>query len=93
MKESNSIGKDFIRHIRNGIAHGQTKIIKRENTLYIEILDFKDKDKSLDKQTGYIYIPLSYVVDIYKIYSEIQKSINNTKKSARKEQRRKKRRR
>ena len=37
-----SEGRDLVRHIRNGIAHGRTVMQKINDELYIEIKDFKD---------------------------------------------------
>lgn len=84
MKESEGFTKDLIRHIRNGIAHGQTKIFKVSDDLYIEIKDFSDKSMSLEKQNAYIFIPIKYIVEIYKKYTNINSSIMNTKPKDRK---------
>lgn len=36
-------GKDLVRHIRNGIAHGKTEITKSKGILHIKILDYNKK--------------------------------------------------
>lgn len=78
MTHGECFARDLIRHIRNGIAHGETDISKVGDSLYIEIIDYSDKTKSLDKQTAYLFIPLSYITQFNKIYEEINKSIMNT---------------
>lgn len=70
--KKDSQGRDFVRHIRNGIAHGATKIERRGGgDLYIEIKDFNSKKQ----QTAYIYMPLDYIVKIHQIYKEVKCSI------------------
>lgn len=61
--------RDWVRHIRNGIAHGKTRIIKEPDELWIEI---KDYNKS-GNQTAYIYFPISYICKTYELYKEIDK--------------------
>ena len=77
--QGDAIARDLIRHIRNGIAHGQTTLYKVKEELYIEIIDYSDKLKSPCKQTAFICIPLSYIPQFYKIYSDINTSIIKTK--------------
>lgn len=84
MSNRDSFARDLIRHIRNGIAHGESTIKKVNSELYIEVLDYADKTKSPEKQTAYLFIPLSYVTHFYKLYEEINKSIMNTTKKDRK---------
>ena len=78
--KGDSEARDFVRHIRNGIAHGKTNISKPKGELYIEILDYNKSGE----QTAYIYIPLSCIFNIYNTYSEVEKSINNSIKKGRK---------
>ena len=78
MTAGDSFARDLIRHIRNGIAHGEAVISKVKDTLYIEIIDYSDKTKSQDKQTAYLFIPLTYITQFSQIYDEINKSIMNT---------------
>lgn len=76
LSKGDAEARDIVRHIRNGIAHGKTAVLKLEGTLYIEILDY-----SIDKkQSAYIFFPMTYMSEIHKIYCDIQKSINNSKK-------------
>lgn len=67
-------GRDFVRHIRNGIAHGRNEVRKFNGTDYIRILDYNRKNE----QTAFIYVPLSYILDIYKAYKDVEKSKNNS---------------
>lgn len=67
-------GKDLIRHIRNGIAHGKTEIKKEKDILYIEILDYNKKGE----QTAFICIPLNHILEIYNVYREVEKSKNSS---------------
>ena len=61
--------KDWVRHIRNGIAHGKTRIIRETDELWIEI---KDYNKS-GYQTAYMYFPMSLIFRTFEIYKEIDK--------------------
>lgn len=84
MSKSESFARDLIRHIRNGIAHGESTVCNVDSELYIEVIDYSDKTKSPEKQTAYLFIPLSYVTQFYKLYDDINKSIMNTTKKDRK---------
>lgn len=68
--------RDLVRHIRNGIAHGKTKISKPKGELHIEIYDY-NKEK---QQTAYIFISLAQLQSIYKAYTEVKKSKENARK-------------
>ena len=70
--------KDFIRHIRNGIAHGNTSCIKQNDELYIEI---KDYDSTGNKQTAYLFIPINYITETHKLYKDVMRSFKNQRKS------------
>lgn len=52
--------------------------------MYIEILDFQDNSHKVEKQTAYLAIPFSFIIDFQNIYKEIEISIKNTKKKDRK---------
>lgn len=84
--ECNTQGRDIVRHLRNGIAHGRTKVERYNNELYIEIKDFNNQNK----QTAYIYIPINYISQIHKIYSEIEKGLKNDKNMRKKNKRKQK---
>ena len=84
MSNTDGFARDLIRHIRNGIAHGESTVCRTESELFIEIIDYSDKTKSPEKQTAYLFIPLSYVTVFSKLYEEINKSIMNTTKRDRK---------
>jgi len=69
ISKSESESKDLIRHIRNGIAHGNARIICRNGNNYIEIFDY-NKGKL---QTAYIFIPIDYIMEIYSLFNQIKK--------------------
>ncbi len=72
-----SESKDFVRHIRNGIAHGNTSCFKNSTELFIEIYDY---DGPGGKQTAYMCFPLSYIVRTHNLYCEVKKSHDKNKK-------------
>lgn len=84
MKSGDSFARDLIRHIRNGIAHGNTNIIIRNGIPHVEINDYSDKPKSQNKQTAKMFLPISYITEFYKLYEEINKSIRHTSQKDRK---------
>lgn len=67
--------KGLIRHIRNGIAHGNAHIISQKNP-FIEIIDIN----KVKQQTAYIYIPLMYIQDLFILYLELLNSNQKQKK-------------
>lgn len=69
--------KSFIKHIRNGIAHGNSSCFIRKGELYIEIKDYSDS--SHKHQTAYFFFPASYVVQVHDLYLKVKKSINKAK--------------
>ncbi|MBR5156980.1 MAG: hypothetical protein IKW59_04345 [Clostridia bacterium] len=73
----NSECKDFIRHIRNGIAHGNTQCFKTKGELYIEI---KDYDSTGTKQTAYFYFPMYYITQTHKLYTDVMHSFEKKRK-------------
>ncbi len=62
--------KDFIRHIRNGIAHGNAECFNNNNTVFIEIKAFSKDKKEL---RAYMSFPIDYITKLYKAYTEVQK--------------------
>ena len=62
-------GKDLIRHIRNGIAHGEYTVTKREDGLWIFIRDY-DGDK---KPAAQIRLPLEYIIRLHKVYKDMER--------------------
>lgn len=72
-----SIGKDFVRHIRNGIAHGRARFTKIGDEDYIEIKDYGDNLQT--RQTAYILIPCDCLKSVYDVYSEQDKIIRQRK--------------
>ena len=77
---SESEGRDIVRHIRNGIAHGRCELQKNRNALFIQIRDYN----RTGDQTAYMYIPLDSIRTIHKIYKEKEKNnvYSKTKKKA-----------
>lgn len=61
--------KDWVRHIRNGIAHGKTRIISEPNELWIEIKDYRNTGD----QTAYMYFPISYILKTFDMYKTIDR--------------------
>ena len=88
MTKDGSVGESFVRHIRNGIAHGNTEIVRQrqdENKAAITLLKIYDYkiSKGTQNQTAYIKMPVNELVDIYKLYIEIQeKGMESTSKKA-----------
>ena len=80
ISKTGSEGRDIVRHIRNGIAHGRTRIYKPNGILHIEITDYKDESRK--KQTAYIYMPLNYINEILKIYKSIEKTVKKESSTA-----------
>ena len=70
MVKGDGEARDLIRHIRNGIAHGKTNVLKKNNELYIEIFDYS-KD---NKQSAYLFIPINYINQIHSLYQQVKKS-------------------
>lgn len=81
--KGDGIARDFVRHMRNGIAHGLTYLFNQKGALCIEIIDFSDKGKK--NQTAYFSIPISFITESFKVYQEIEKSIRNTSEKDRKQ--------
>lgn len=87
--KNGAICQNLIRHIRNGIAHGKTRIYtnstkkyKNVGNLFIEIKDFGKKDKETgETQTAYINIPLEYIVKLHNLYIETEKESSNSSKA------------
>ena len=76
LQGNKSISRDLIRHIRNGIAHGNIRF--RKNRQYLEIRDFYANNfKYANKGdiSAYIMIPCSFIFDLKKKYFEIDKKI------------------
>ena len=67
--DGNGKGLSFLKHIRNGIAHGHANLYFPK-TPYIEIRDYQKSGE----QTAYFYIPLDYLTKIIKIYRFVETS-------------------
>lgn len=71
--KGDSEGRDIIRHIRNGIAHGNVKVKNIKSEIWIEILDFnKTKEK---EKTAYINMPFEYLASIFQLYKQKEKQL------------------
>ena len=68
---------DLLRHFRNAIAHKKARIIVAEGIDYIECIDYKDSNQAT--LTARIFMPLSYLLDIYKLYKTILKEYGKRK--------------
>ncbi len=69
MTRGDGEAKDLIRHIRNGIAHGNAKIVNVSGERYIEILDYSKGGR----QSAYLCIPVSYIQQIYQLYEDVNR--------------------
>lgn len=68
MSAGESYARDLLRHIRNGIAHGNARVYDFENELLIELLDFGKESIYDNGQTAYMLLPLEYIEKIYELY-------------------------
>lgn len=75
MKKDDGQGRNFIRHIRNGIAHGKAEVFKRDGKLLIRIIDYG----KVGVQTAYICMPVDYIKEAHKFYRDVEKSKNHQK--------------
>ena len=75
---SGSLEQDFIRHIRNGIAHGQAEFYKVKEADYIQIID-----KGAKGQSAFIAMPISHLERIHQIHQEIDSNADNHTKGKR----------
>ena len=64
-----SEARNLIKHLRNGIAHGHSKIKKNKGIPWIELEDYNTNGQ----QTAYIYMPIDYIAQIHKLYVEVSK--------------------
>ena len=83
MSRDSSEGKDWLRHIRNALAHGHVKVIYNEDAgktgILLELLDFGKVEADKGGQTAYMLIPLEYLAEIKKIYSDKEKQWRKNK--------------
>ena len=80
---SDSLARDLIRHIRNGIAHGRCELYKAGKYRFIEIYDYSDSSGNPEKQTAYLNVPIGFLLALHETYTNMEKSIRNTKKKDR----------
>ncbi len=69
-----SLGEDFVRHLRNGIAHGHVKCLRIDTSTYVELTDSYQ-----NKQTAYVLMPMSCFGQIREVYCEIESTFDNAK--------------
>ena len=74
MAKGESEARDLVRHIRNGIAHGNIELYEVDGVVIAEILDFGKDGNSASGQTAYLLIPLTYLINIYTLYHQKEKS-------------------
>ena len=77
-KKEKSQARNLIRHIRNGIAHGNAEIKSNGVRNMIEIKDYWVTKKA-KKQTAFMRFPLKYISEWYSLYMEIEKELENKK--------------
>jgi hypothetical protein len=70
MAKGESEARDLVRHIRNGIAHGNIEIYEVDGRLTAEIIDFGKEENQTSGQTAYLLIPLEYLNDIFTVYRQ-----------------------
>lgn len=68
--EGDGEARGWIRHIRNGIAHGNCHAVLINGEPCLELLDFSDD--SHRNQTAYILVPLEYLFETKRIYDELE---------------------
>ena len=70
-------GKDLLRHIRNGIAHCNAKLLIQKGEPYVDFMDFMTDGKS---QTAYIHISVLDLFQLFTTYMIVEKAIKNNKR-------------
>ena len=66
-KGDGSEGRDLVRHLRNGIAHGKTKVFSRDGHLWFELKDYNTKKEP----TAYTALPIGYLSQLQSIYISV----------------------
>ena len=66
MGKGDSVARDWVRHIRNGVAHGNCRAISINGKRYVELLDYRD-DKH-NQTTAYMFIPLDFLMKTKSVY-------------------------
>ena len=69
--KGNGLTKTFLRHLRNGIAHGHCSLLKSGGTLCIKLFDYNGDATKPEKMTAYLFIPLDFVKKVYSEYLSI----------------------
>lgn len=70
-------GRDLVRHIRNGIAHGRVTLCTRNGTRCLELTDYGKFGNKAEKggQTAYMLIPVDFVYYLFELYSTRQTKV------------------
>lgn len=83
MAKGSSEGRDWLRHIRNAIAHGKVNVVYKTDAcmsgILLELRDYGKAETGEGGQTAYMLIPLEYLADIYKVYLEKEKQWKRAK--------------
>ena len=70
--KGNGEARDLVRHIRNGITHGKTKLWKRNGEIYIQIKDYLSNS---NEQTALFFFPLSCIMKVFECYKKIERKM------------------
>ena len=71
MSKGDSFGRDWIRHIRNSIAHGHCVFHICNGQYYLEMMDYSNNN--CNRQTAYFFVPLTYLFQTKKDYDELDR--------------------
>lgn len=72
MQKNRSVSESFVKHIRNGFAHGN--VVFKKNRKFIEIKDYFTKDSRYAKKgdlSAYMLLPEDFLFDLMKNYNNI----------------------
>lgn len=74
MKKGDGQAMDWIRHLRNAIAHGNVELYFNDGQPLIEGKDFNQRGG----QSAYFAIPLSYLNEIVAVFNRLTKTITTS---------------
>lgn len=77
MCNGDSVARDFLRHIRNSVAHGKCDIRQKKGRLVFVGRDYKDSDGN--DQSAYICLSVEALQGVYKLYCDIERSIERNR--------------
>ncbi|MBP3884459.1 MAG: hypothetical protein J6D54_05925 [Olsenella sp.] len=72
-KQLGSQGADFVRHIRNGIAHGHASLYTVGSNTFIEIRDYGRGGTP----SAFIAMPAAFISDTLDIYRRIEQEVSS----------------